>query len=1146
MSSNGRSLSRYGIPASPTASASENANISNAAQSTQSSTLISSASTASESGPATPPRLRRSLRRPPPPRPSEVRGRSTPHTAILNPEADDFAPAARMPPKRKASSSARSGKFSLSAPRDGAPRSGSSEAPIIKASDVFGTRSTSTPSAPTAAKPSDPTTLFVPDDDETDDEDRLFAMEMELANYHAHSHQQRQQQQAAQTDPGQPASLLQKSMNWLFNSSREKKKTAIVEPCDSHSAILYSGSSNVGEMPDDSARISFLPLYPITAGSRWGWGSGDAVATGMGIGQDSNLTIMTDHKERIDTAVAGSTIYPTTATWPADQLPVELFDLITDHLARDAVKSMRLVNKEFEKKVSRNLFHTSVVPFNTELYDMIEEDTKTVNRNSRPFQRPKGKGRATEESAGLHWQNAKDDAEGKVYKGHGLRVFQGFGPHIKRFGMSFDVLEDQLSRPPIKRELDHVHSYFGSYDWPLEQYTRFAGLAGLEQTADETLRMKAAFTNLHKVHELALSVDSGLGWLNGPDKSIYARIFQRQASIFGTSRAVEDRQSQEASALWEAIQNCHRSLGLPGDRKEVSLARRPLPQGIHPSDLPGIKGTRYADTRLWSSISASKAAPTIYAHGATEDTQFGVLYTTFSQLDSANYYDKSALVPADLRKEQKEWLLETEWAQRAFLECYMLAVIDNADKFCMVKTLKISKMSSGFLPLLARDSFWDALPNLTDVTLLVKPDWRSVEKDDAGIAETCPQHPSAAVFTFYDILQDRICLRQSVTSLNVGWASGGEHADGIFARNNHILPAPLTKTGHALAINPVCLVFPFIEHLTLTNCWISPPVLQELVSNHAEKALKSLTLDSVSLTAHPRFANGNLQQQQIAQAMAAALQGAAQAQNPPQQGLGQVQAPPMLPPIAQLVPGLPPGPGNLQNQPFGLQLLQQQIVHQQNALQAQHMNHMLGLPLPAFGQINPNFGMPNPIPPVAQPNVQATNTTHWTAPHREGSWAQILDTISPGPTVSSYLPNPPPWEEQPAARPTTPLQSITLISCGYVKLPHASTAFDQLVIETGAGGEYQLSLWFRARQSALSRAMLSCNDRFLGKIVQGMARRELNTLQFAWGLREGWEDEGAAEEVEYDGLLKGGSGRISGKVWRGMELVGERVGAESV
>ncbi|EGP90565.1 uncharacterized protein MYCGRDRAFT_36240 [Zymoseptoria tritici IPO323] len=647
---------------------------------------------------------------------------------------------------------------------------------------------------------------------------------------------------------------------------------------------------------------------------------------------------MTDHKERIDTAVAGSTIYPTTATWPADQLPVELFDLITDHLARDAVKSMRLVNKEFEKKVSRNLFHTSVVPFNTELYDMIEEDTKT---------------------------------------GHGLRVFQGFGPHIKRFGMSFDVLEDQLSRPPIKRELDHVHSYFGSYDWPLEQYTRFAGLAGLEQTADETLRMKAAFTNLHKVHELALSVDSGLGWLNGPDKSIYARIFQRQASIFGTSRAVEDRQSQEAT-------------------------------------------------------------PTIYAHGATEDPQFGVLYTTFSQLDSANYYDKSALVPADLRKEQKEWLLETEWAQRAFLECYMLAVIDNADKFCMVKTLKISKMSSGFLPLLARDSFWDALPNLTDVTLLVKPDWRSVEKDDAGIAETCPQHPSAAVFTFYDILQDRICLRQSVTSLNVGWASGGEHADGIFARNNHILPAPLTKTGHALAINPVCLVFPFIEHLTLTNCWISPPVLQELVSNHAEKALKSLTLDSVSLTAHPRFAN------------------------------------------------------------------------------------------------------------VAQPNVQATNTTHWTAPHREGSWAQILDTISPGPTVSSYLPNPPPWEEQPAARPTTPLQSITLISCGYVKLPHASTAFDQLVIETGAGGEYQLSLWFRARQSALSRAMLSCNDRFLGKIVQGIARRELITLQFAWGLREGWEDEGAAEEVEYDGLLKGGSGRISGKVWRGMELVGERVGAESV
>jgi hypothetical protein len=71
--------------------------------------------------------------------------------------------------------------------------------------------------------------------------------------------------------------------------------------------------------------------------------------------------------------------------------------------------------------------------------------------------------------------------------------------------------------------------------------------------------------------------------------------------------------------------------------------------------------------------------------------------------------------------------------------------------------------------------------------------------------------------------------------------------------------------------------------------------------------------------------------------------------------------------------------------------------------------------------------------------------------------------------------------------------------------------------------------------------MMSSNDRYLGKIVQGMPRLELDALLFAWGLREGWEDGSLAEEVEFDGLLKGGTGRISGTIQRGMELVGEKV-----
>lgn len=135
---------------------------------------------------------------------------------------------------------------------------------------------------------------------------------------------------------------------------------------------------------------------------------------------------------------------PSQAQWVSGEMPVELFEAIARYLSRDDIKSMRLVNREFERGVSRSLFDTVVVPFNTELYDMIEHE-KSAKRDL------KGKGRANESNTdyvdlklgNLRWQNALDDQEDKVYKGHGLRVFEGFGSHIRRFGMSFEVKESK-------------------------------------------------------------------------------------------------------------------------------------------------------------------------------------------------------------------------------------------------------------------------------------------------------------------------------------------------------------------------------------------------------------------------------------------------------------------------------------------------------------------------------------------------------------------------------------------------------------------------------------------------------------------------------------------------------------------------------
>jgi hypothetical protein len=61
------------------------------------------------------------------------------------------------------------------------------------------------------------------------------------------------------------------------------------------------------------------------------------------------------------------------------ELPVELFTLIIGYLPRSSIQSMRLVNKEFEEKVSEYLFRVVVVPFKPEIYGISGAADARVN-----------------------------------------------------------------------------------------------------------------------------------------------------------------------------------------------------------------------------------------------------------------------------------------------------------------------------------------------------------------------------------------------------------------------------------------------------------------------------------------------------------------------------------------------------------------------------------------------------------------------------------------------------------------------------------------------------------------------------------------------------------------------------------------------
>ena len=887
---------------------------------------------------------------------------------------------------------------------------------------------------------------------------------------------------------------------------------------------------------------------------------------------------MLEQEESSDVEMADENHVPAPG-WPPGQLPTELFEEVASYLNRDDIKSMRLVCSEFDRHVSQVLFGTVVVPFNTEIYGMLGQEQKP------DF---KGKKKVRIETNGLTWKNANGD---DVYNGHGLDVFRGFGKHIRKFGMSFEVNEDSLAKPPEKSMTEKHQSFWGSYDWPFEEYRRFDDVAGLESAADETPRMKIAFSELTRVQELALSIDSGLGWLNGPDRSIRARILPRPPEVFGTLKKLPDRRQQAQRELWDHIEACHQEAG--SDIKQATLykleANRPLlelqgagatlqqqpempfldPHTIHeavPHDTADFQiPVSFDDPEV---LDRFVVAPSSCGTGILFSS--AVLPTDAGQL-------MSPIIPANLTKAQKEWLMETEWAQRAFMSSYMLAVIDNPMTFCNVHTLNIAQLSDRYIGLLSRHDFWNALPTLTNVVLQVIPGWRTVHKDEAGFVETPKISPSSCIDSFYDLLRNNISSRSNIKKLTVGWVTGGEHAEGVHARNKLILPAPFLTAAKAFEQDSAnfdenLLEFPHIEELTLKNCWITPPALLEFVKQHDKFGLKNLILNSVSLTAVLRNLVNNANNQNHAQqanvqignalppAIAAALNlqfnnphagGGVQqpvhanAVNPQQLLQFHIQALQLH--IQQLQahqqqgqitnPQLAALQAQLQNQ---VQLQAQFQNQNQNPPQAQNqaqgqngLAQQLALNMAnRFGnhhagvwqhQANLLAAQPHPPPPPPVPVVPTQNAQAvLRAQPRAGSWANILDVISPGLTLSDFGSE---FSSHDPER-VTSLTKVTLKSVGYARLLYAQ--FDQADIEPQ--NPIPRNQLIEKKMGALGPAMLSAKWPLLGEIVQEIPMSELTVLNAAWDLITGWENAEEAMAVEFDGLLPGGTGRVSGIV----------------
>ncbi|KAG5947807.1 hypothetical protein E4U53_006377 [Claviceps sorghi] len=521
-------------------------------------------------------------------------------------------------------------------------------------------------------------------------------------------------------------------------------------------------------------------------------------------------------------------------------VPVEVFDIITSYLSRADVRNLRLVCRDFEAKTSGQYFRNVVVPFRSELYPSLRRDVDGPVEGTNP----------------------------RLFS-DGMRIFESFGPHVLRFALSLELDEDMLAHPPVKPAQEAVPTFWGIYRWPHQNYCRYADLADLEDTADETHGMKAALRCLTRVHNLGLSCDAGLGYLCGPDTRARRGICRQP--VFST---VNWRQQNRSSLMTyePALTVANLTSSTMGQRQSTQpplttfrkrvLERMVTEAGYATSQIDDAiqvlldtEGVTLSDLQL-EARSAASPDDDVTDPDHPDHPQVQEVLDLGTAKDLATH----ALTPASLTQAQREMLLELEWAHRAMIQSFALAIVNNTFNDCLnnVTTFTIAKIPSCHVHIFCRDDLWQAISSLKNLSLAVIADWRQVMVTSPGCVEDVKVSPTASVSKVFQLLNNYIGKYRNIESIHFEWICGGEFGAGSYQRNTFILPVPFYHRAELMALATVVkrgtsklLQLPYVKHLSLKNCWLPPHIFLQAVRQFALASLQKLELESVSLSGPP-------------------------------------------------------------------------------------------------------------------------------------------------------------------------------------------------------------------------------------------------------------------------------------------------------
>ncbi len=584
--------------------------------------------------------------------------------------------------------------------------------------------------------------------------------------------------------------------------------------------------------------------------------------------------------------------------------------------------------------------------------------------------------------------------------------------------------------------------------------------------------MSHALSNLNQTRQLGLSLDSGLGWLCGPDISDREQLFSKKPEVFGKGNNVPDKKTTSARDLWQGILSCLQESKLQqaadqaDSEDDVNKAIKiSIPDvfafqagliqvyNARTGEATDIVRTSRRESAPKSEDETVKKSNPLVFHGIDVDDPDWAPPREDASVASI------PLKPKSLSKAQEEWLLETEWAQRAFLSSFCMALCDNSDIFANVQCLKIGKLSSRYLSMLQRDDVWSALKNLSDLTVYVSADWRNIIKTDGGVAEAPAVYPSLAATQFYALLNDYVAPLENVKKLRIGYVGGGEHQIGIFGRNKNVLPAPLMCFDNARALmdpSVTILQCPHVEELTFTNCWFTPQMMKTFVEQMDMGKMKVLNLNSVSLTPNTTF----------------------------------------LDQIGQEFPIISPGDGTYDYSQHGTRFFDPAVGN--------------------FFATRSRNGRPSTEP----------NPKGWVVNgQRIGSWGSVINSITPGADMD-FMRYAYGYKDDPTVlRPRT-LDRINFSSCGYVSLTKF-TGFPRFT-EIQIDDVMRPGLYHRSKQ--LLSQMMNTSDALIGQIVPMLNDKETEVMLTAFPMKFGWDNLEKASHNAEDAQPIGGSGRFSGYV----------------